>query len=312
LFFQFLSQNPKYHELFKQYDKLLSEEIGAQMMKFANETSKHINLILSEGEIAGEWNTTSTINDTTYTYVYRDYELEINGTTQHVLKVSVYTSDGTLIIDPKIMIAQAPLYYWLPWPWCYPVLYGYDFGIWTHYTPEETPIFLNNVFIELLVERVQCSYKKVAVACSAICTICALLSVGCAISGNPLAIPLAIADAVIGVTALIFAGIGATLDYMAETVWNDISLVAALNAKEDPSFGFKLFQRFHYVASYVWWDPLSWTTFHIIYYNGVVLQTCPRTGVNYMDGNSVGVYLNFLWWYSANIGFNKWVWVSNG
>lgn len=313
LFFQFMAENPQYQELFKQYDQLLSEEIEAQMMKFANETFQYVDLILSEGRVVGEWNTTSTVNNTTYTYVFKDYALEVNGTTQHLLKVSVYTSDGTSIIDPKIMITMAPLYYWVWFLWInYPVLYGYDFGIWIHYTPEETPTFLNNVFIELVVERLQCSYKKVATSCAAICTIVSFLATGCALSGNPAAIPLGIADAVIGATALILTGIGMALDHLAEIVWNDISLVAAFNAKEDSSFGFMLFQRFHYVASYVWWDPRSWTTFHIVYCNGVVLQTCPRTGVNYMDGANVDTYLNFLWWYSGNIGFNKWVWIGNG
>jgi len=290
LFFQFMAENPRYQELFVQYDRLLSEEIGVQMMKFAQETSKYVNLITAEGKVVREWNKTITINNTTYTYVYRDYALEINGTTQHVLKVSVYTSDGTLIIDPKIMITQAPLYYWLPWPWCYPVLYGYDFGMYVHFTPEETPVYLNNAFIVLMTEPAQSSWSDIGLYISAIGFIASLIAL------SP--------TAVLGATGLILSLQGKSKSEMAKQIWNDISTVAALNAREDPSYGFQLFQRFHYVASYCWYDPLSWTTFHIIYYNGVVLQTCPRTGVNYItDSTVLSAYVNFMWWYSANVGF---------
>lgn len=99
--------------------------------------------------------------------------------------------------------------------------------------------------------------------------------------------------------------------YEGETDLDDISTVAALNAKEDPSYGFQLYQRFHYVVAGPWWDLVSWITFHIIYYNGVVLQTCPRTGVNYItDSTTLAAYVDFMWWYNANVGFGNWVWVG--
>ncbi|MHA1431976.1 MAG: hypothetical protein ACTSRV_16540 [Candidatus Freyarchaeota archaeon] len=193
LFFQFMAENPRYQKLFEQYDRLLSEEIGVQMMKFTQETSKYVNFITAEGKVVREWNKTITINNTTYTYVYRDYALEINGTTQHVLKVSVYTSDGTLIIDPKIMITQAPLYYWLPWPWCYPVLYGYDFGMYVHFTPEETPTYLQSAFVTLLSAVI--TWQNIATIISVPCIIASIFL-------NPVTSP------VIAATGLIIAGLG--------------------------------------------------------------------------------------------------------
>ena len=117
---------------------------------------------------------------------------------------------------------------------------------------------------------------------------------------------------VIAATGLIIAGLGLSATDLANKIWNDISGVAALNAQEDPSYGFQLFQRFHWVAGYCWYDPLTWTTFHTIYYNGIVLQICPRgTGVCYMYGDTVGVYVDFLTWYNNNLGFFHWVWASN-
>ncbi len=192
---------------------------------------------------------------------------------------------------------QAPLYYWLPWPWCYPVLYGYDYGMYVHFTPEETPTYLETAFVTLLSAVI--TWQNIATLISFPCIVASIFR-------NP------VTSLVLAATSLIIAGLGLSATDLANKIWNDISGVAALNAQEDPSYGFQLFQRFHWVASYCWYDPLTWTTFHIIYYNGVVLQTCPRTGVSYMDGTSTGAYLDFLWWYSSNIGFNHWIWVSMG
>ena len=91
---------------------LPSEEIQARMLRQAEETLKNVDLIVSEGKVLRGWNTISTVNGTLYTYVYRDYALEINGTIRHLIKVSVYTSNGTPIIDPYIQIINTPLVYW--------------------------------------------------------------------------------------------------------------------------------------------------------------------------------------------------------
>ncbi len=304
LFFQFMAQNPKYQKLFKQYDKLLSEEIGAQMTKFAQETSKYVNLIIAEGEVVREWNTTSTVNNTAYTYLYKDYALEINGTTQHVLKVSVYTSDGTLIIDPKIMITQAPLIYWYWWWGWHLMLYGYDYGMYLHFTPAETSIYLNNAFTALVYNIATCSFNTIADYLSPIAFALDLAGLrGCA--------PAGIAGAVVSATVLILVGLGKSVEVMASQTWTDITYVAGLNEQNDPSYGFQLYQRYHQVILGQWWDPDTWTTFHLIMWNGLVYQTCPRAGVIYiLDGSVKDAYFSFLVWYNANIGFNHWSWIS--
>ncbi|MEM3564248.1 MAG: hypothetical protein QXR19_13515 [Candidatus Jordarchaeaceae archaeon] len=296
LFFQFLSQNPKYHELFKQYDKLLSEEIQVDMLRQAEETFKYVDLIMSEGEIVREWNTTNTVNDTTYTYVYRDYSLEINGTTQHLLKVSVYASDGTLIIDPYVKIANAPLIYWTWWFGWYPVLYGWEYGAYTHYTPAETPYFLAAAYAGL--EGAD-DWTTILFYISAIVVVAGLL-----IGGE-------VASLVTSVTGLILAGMGLYISYVADKTWEDINYVNMINANHDPSFGFMLYQNFHWVANPQWWDPLSYTKFCLIQSNGVVYQVWPTTGVCYMSTEQVNVYVSFLVHYNNQVGFNQWVWVSN-
>ena len=300
LFFQFLSENPKYRELFKQYDQLLSDEVGVITLKIANETYGNINLIMSKGEVVRQWNVTNTVNENTYTYVYSDYALDINGTTQHFLKVSVYTSDGTLIIDPNLMIFATPLYYWVWWFGWYPILYGYDFGCWVHYTPEETPLYLNNAFIVLVSQAGSSTWADIGLVISAVGLIASLLTL------NP-------AGIVASATGLIVSIAGKLQSEYCAWAWNIISSAAAINAMGDPNYGFQLFQRFHYVVSGPFWDPLSWTSFHIILYNGAVQQVCPYVGVSYItDSATLSVYVSFMWWYNANVGFYRWVWVGYG
>jgi hypothetical protein len=122
-----------------------------------------------------------------------------------------------------------------------------------------------------------------------------------------------LAGVVISATSLI-ASIAAKLQSeFCVYAWNAISTAAAINAMGDPSYGFQLFQRFHYVVSGPFWDPLSWTSFHIIYYNGVVQQVCPYVGVSYItDSTTLSVYVSFMWWYGFNVGFYHWVWVGYG
>ncbi|MEM3563226.1 MAG: hypothetical protein QXR19_08355 [Candidatus Jordarchaeaceae archaeon] len=150
LLFAFLEENSKYREQFKLFDKLLSLEIEQKIENITrqvHESFKNINLIIKQGQLMREWNTTTTINGKNCTTINRVYELEINATTQTVVKVSIYSSNGTEIIDPYIYIICNPLVYWgwfwvWSWPlgyWVYvPVLYGYDFLAYARF-PNEPP-----------------------------------------------------------------------------------------------------------------------------------------------------------------------------
>lgn len=95
-------------------------------------------LFMEEGELVAEWNRTLTVNETTYTHVYKQYKMDVNGTTQTVAKVWVYSSDGTLITDPSWYFVSYPLVYlyqflWI-WQWIH---YGDDYYLYTHWNPYE-------------------------------------------------------------------------------------------------------------------------------------------------------------------------------
>lgn len=296
LFFQFLSENPKYRELFKQYDRLLSEEIQASMLKQAKETFQYTDLLLNKGEVVKEWNTTNTIDNTTYTYMFKDYALDINGTTQHILKVSVYANDGTLIVDPYINIVVAPLIYFV-FGWV--IVYGWEFGAYQHYTAgAETVAFLAAACKTL--EDAD-DFGDIGTVISAFVTIAGLVGG----PTNPF-------GAVVFVTGMILLGIQCAIKDLANKVWATINYVNMVNAAGDPGFGFMLYQNFHWVCAPQWWDPMSYTRFCAILYNGVVIPIVPLSSnlVCYMLPDQVSTYVSFLIWYNANVGFYRWVWVS--
>ncbi len=158
--------------------------------------------------------------------------------------------------------------------------------------------YLNNAFIVLVQQGAYSEWDDITMVLSAMGLTASLVSFN-------------LVGAVISATSFIISAILYPRGGMLESVWVDISTTAAANARGDPSYGFQLFQRFHWVAGYCWYDPMTWTTFHTIYYNGIVLQICPSSGVCYMYGDTVGVYVSFLTWYNSNLGFFRWVWVSN-
>ena len=127
LLFSFLDQNPEYREQFKLYDKLQSREIEQKIENItrqAHESFKNIDLVIKQGKLIREWNTTTTINGENCTAINRVYELEINGTTQTVIKVSIYNPNGTEIIDPYVYLIVNPLIYWgWFWVWSWPLGY---------------------------------------------------------------------------------------------------------------------------------------------------------------------------------------------
>ena len=115
LFFSFLNETPEYQEQFKLYDQALMCENYLLMQERYPEVDQKLNLtslILSNGEIIREENTTRTENGTTYTIVEREYALEINGTTYTAVKISVYDSEGRPLVDPNVCIYMFPLAYW--------------------------------------------------------------------------------------------------------------------------------------------------------------------------------------------------------
>ncbi len=113
-------------------------------------------------------------------------------------------------------------------------------------------------------------------------------------------------------TGAILAGIGVAVRDVANKIWERINMVNVFNANDDPSFGFMLYQNFHWVINPQWWDPYDYTRFCAVQSNGVVIALMPLSidNVCYMRENQVNVYVSFLIWYNNEVGFNHWVWVS--
>ncbi|MHA1579689.1 MAG: hypothetical protein ACTSUQ_08680 [Candidatus Freyarchaeota archaeon] len=145
MLFAFLSESPAYRDQFRLYDRLLSREIELKIENITrqvHEAFKNINLIMEEGRLIREWNTTVTINGENCTAINRVYELEVNGTVLTFVKVSIYSPDGVEIADPYGMLVANPLGYWTSvwvWTW-FPfagfwcpvyVCYGYDYLCYT-------------------------------------------------------------------------------------------------------------------------------------------------------------------------------------
>lgn len=164
------------------------------------------------------------------------------------------------------------------------MLYGWEYGAYTHYTPTETSSFLAAAHA-----RLEGADDFTAIAPY----ISALVSIAGYFAGCPAVGP---------ITALILARIGLGVKQIAQKTWEAINYVNMFNAKDDPSFGFMLYQNFHWVVNPQWWDPQSYTQFCLIQSNGVVYHVWPTTGVCYMTANAVNSYVAFITWYNNHVG----------
>ncbi|MEX2725543.1 MAG: hypothetical protein Q6367_016755, partial [Candidatus Freyarchaeota archaeon] len=253
LFFSFLRENPKQAKIFAEYDKLLSQKNMLQEQQRQpkiEEEFQNINLIVEQGEIVREWRTVKTVNGTEVTSVYREYSLEINGTTQNVLKITVYSSDETVISDPYIRISRTPLICWIwSWQWWWfalvPILYGYDVFAYTHFTYLEENIWTADVLA----------------GPSTISTIVIMLSVVASIVWTLIDVPVPepfhkIAGIIL---AIITAAVGIEVNRVHSDLINKILLAKQQNASVDPVWGFRFYEYIHYPVSpptgAIWYYP---------------------------------------------------------
>lgn len=111
LFFQFLNENLKYQEYFKQYDIIPPDGYNA-----VPETPQ-FDLIIEKGQMVKSWSYNITINDNEFNVECKQYELNINDTTQTVVKATLYNSEGVIVADPDFYVAVVPLYTWVWYGW---------------------------------------------------------------------------------------------------------------------------------------------------------------------------------------------------
>ncbi|MFB0562129.1 MAG: hypothetical protein ACETWM_13070 [Candidatus Lokiarchaeia archaeon] len=271
---------------------------------------KNIDLIMEQGQLVREWNTTITIDGENCTAINRVYELEINGTVLTFIKVSIYSPDGVEIADPYgMLVANMLVYYtwylWWPpgswWPiWIYgPVVYGMDYLAYTRFPGEpstEAVTYFYSVMGVLYTEHAQ--YISVF-------QIIAVLAVNI----HNVAPPISYAVAAV-LAGIAWAGAYIT-DRWYENTWYTFQAMYMYNYDQDPSFGFEIMQRFHLVNSPQAWDPLSFTTLHFVNIEGVVVQICPTSGVMYItSAYDVSVFHDACVIFASNYGTNNWVWLG--
>lgn len=299
MFFKFIDQNQEYRKLFKLYDQTLICENEKLMQERYHELDENLNLIsliISNGTIIREEVTTKVENGTTYTVVEREYALEINGTTQTAVKISVYDSEGRLLADPEVCIYIWPLMYWLQilwWGWL--VWYGNDYYVYIHFPLIDTAWYLLDVWdtLETNTNAVRLPFQAAGLALNFL--------------GPP--IGTAASAACLAIERLI-ANFG---EYIKRTILNACLFTILYNG----AWGFRTLERLHYIFpwSFCPWDLFSSITYFIVTKDGLHVQVWPNDGwavLNTYIFQSVQLatmpilYTAFV----ATFGWGKWVYMG--
>ncbi|MGQ9723165.1 MAG: hypothetical protein ACUVXA_17820 [Candidatus Jordarchaeum sp.] len=321
LFFSFLRENPTQAKLFAEYDRLLSEKnrLLEQERQLEIEAEfQNINLIVEQGEIVREWSTVKTVNGTEVTSVYREYAMEINGTTQSVLKVTVYSSDGTVISDPYIRISRTPLicliWSWQWWCWRFvlvPILYGYDVFAYAHFTYLEE----NMWFAEVVNVPGNPTISGIA----------GMISFGVTIVTLLFSIPEGyskIVGAIAGIITAILAAVTFEPGKVAMDLFNKILLAQQQNRSIDPVWGFRFYEYVHYPVSpptgAIWYYPpvpdvIPTIAWHYVTATGGIIGATPPYYDSPLPIDPITAYdLQYLYSTIANkCGcWDTWIWIG--
>ncbi|MFB0562073.1 MAG: hypothetical protein ACETWM_12790 [Candidatus Lokiarchaeia archaeon] len=321
LFFSFLRENPKQAKLFAEYDRLLSQKNRLQEQERQLEIEaefQNINMIVEQGEIVREWSTVKIVNGTEVTSVYREYAMEINGTTQSVLKITVYSSDGTVISDPYIRISRTPLICWIwSWQWWWfalvPILYGYDVFAYSHFTYLEENIW----FAWAINVPGNPTYSFIA----------GLISLFASIAYALLPIPIPepfhkIAGAIAAFISAILMVVSFVPQKVAIDLFNKILVAKQQNVSVDPEWGFRFYEYVHYPVSpptgAIWYYPpvpdvqptIAW--YYVTATGGIIGATPPFYDLPLPIDSITAYDLQYLYSTIANeYGcWDTWIWVG--
>ncbi|MGQ9720951.1 MAG: hypothetical protein ACUVXA_06460 [Candidatus Jordarchaeum sp.] len=313
LFFQFLDENPRYKEAFKLYDQVLAQENDYKMQELTKAIiAMDVNYVVQNGELLNQWNTTSEVNGTTYTSMFKEYSLEINGTTLTVVKVTIMSSDGTVIVDPYLYVHKVNLFYlqfviisWIPyWGIYVPCYYGWDIYSYVRFSNDtsvvgvsEAAAFLGSAVSEL----------------DGLTTTLEVYAAFCFVTGLVLlATPAAPAGAALGIMSGILTLAGVVASVAGTIILNEYLYSAAYNYARDPTFGICTMDRHHLIYTTNPVELWSWSTFHVVYCDGGVKQISPfPVGVYYYtEWWQALTIVNFFTWISSNFGFEHWVWMG--
>lgn len=323
LFFSFLRENPKQAKLFAEYDRLLSQKNRLQEQERQLDIEaefQNINMIVEQGEIVREWSTVKIVNGTEVTSVYREYAMEINGTTQSVLKITVYSSDGTVISDPYIRISKTPLICWIwSWQWWWfalvPIWYGHDVFAYTHFTYLEADLWYAD-----MVQRVaNPNYSIIAALISGFGAIVTVLLTYIAIPEPVISKLIAVGVAVAGA---IYGTFTAVLSKVAYDLLTKIALAMTINDSVDPVWGFRFYEYTHYPVSpptgAIWYYPpvpdvVPTQAWYYVTATGGVISATPPFYDKPLPIDPIKAYdFQFLYTAIANgVGcWDTWVWIG--
>lgn len=301
LFMQFLNENPKYQEHFKNYNTALMKYYEALERKNILEASTiDSHYIINNGQITKEWNISRTINNISSTIICKEYRIEVNGTPHTAVKAEIYNEDGTLISDPDVYVKAPPYYYWywFPWPWPFGqiIVYGQDDYIYVHFRfvveiggqqYYEEEYFLKNVFEKT--ERSKWIYRAITITISAAC-------------------------AAAGPAGAIGAVIAGLYDIYTEQNIEYFRNVIKAVADDNKEWGLRTVLRNHYLWGVAPpWDPLDGITFWAIRWYGGWEQAFPWPGFGSLAPGAKDTAKTLALAIAATgfiCGVNQWVWVG--
>ncbi|MHA1362955.1 MAG: hypothetical protein ACTSP1_10600 [Candidatus Freyarchaeota archaeon] len=312
LFFEFLEDCPAYREVLKLYDRLLAQENDFKMQQITKTiVAMDVNYVVRNGDLLKEWNTTTESNGTTYTHMFKEYSMNVNGTTLTVVKVTVISSDGTVITDPYLYVHKVDLFYlqfvvisWWPYYGIWvPVYYGYDIYHYMRYGNEnpsysESALFLGEVYNQL-VENPRATLSTV----SGVLSSAAVIAYFIPVVGQAASLALGTLSAILYVAGVAVGAAG-------NIIYNEYLYSAEYNLARNSTFGVCQMGRYHLVLSYSPYESLSWCNFHVVYCDGGVKQVLPVTGVYYMTSNQASIFANYFIAINNAVGFEHWVWLG--
>nr|MDO8090343.1 hypothetical protein [Candidatus Sigynarchaeota archaeon] len=249
-----------------------------------------MSLIVENGEVIKERNTTRTVNGTTYTIVYREYSLEVNGTTYSAVKLQVYDSYGRLLLDPDVCVHMFPLVYWLQilW-WGYWVYYGNDYYVYTHFPLEDVCWYLLDVWYDI-----QTSIDIVTMPFEVASIVCTLYG---GVIGNAASIALSAISYII-------------TGWIETERWYVLSESVAM-IEYNKEWGFRTLEKLHHPCyNQPWWDPVPTVTYYLISKDGATGQVWPYGAAATINGWAAADMSYFYSTFIGTFGNGNWVYVG--
>ncbi|GEM_PF-3572138 len=298
LFNQFLYENPKQVEYLKQYDSLLAREhVMTTMVDIPD-----FDLVIGQGRLVGEWNQSLTINGTQFTVICKQYQLEVNGTLQEVIKASYYNEEGILIMDPDVYKSILPLWIWIGWwPFGYPLYYGEDVQLVIRYRNSFMVPGTDKPVLEALNFKERC-----------------VLNIGIG-AGTTVTGFIALILATVGISAPAIAAVGALVGpAVGYAVWE---ISRAYDRASVNDWGIRTHTFVHYIYPWTILGYLtSWVTQYLVWFDYSIHEWLPNSYVTGIIFTGIGVNALILSGIQAMIlaegiknswiPWNTWVWAG--